>query len=548
MLSITKSPEAEVAPREHPEIRSAPALSVAGTVVLALTMLALFAASVFIRLPHMGRPLGEGHEWLTSTVVRNLMIWEEEGALKDRFLPIFTYPGKANKFINNQGSEHMDAAGNYYYTSYGPLAYVVPYLVLKALGQQVTVFGVQCFNLGVHLVAAVLVFVVAAHIIRPQRPMEFVPPLLAYAFYVFSAATLWLHSNVYMADMFVQPLWILCVLLVLRYSETAEPRWPHLAAICASVAATVMAEWIGVFFAAAVGAYALLQPDRRRYRGLLAAAATGVVVGVGSIVIHYSTINGLDGFAASSAAKFAVRSGLGSGSTYSIKSLESWIAIVRNYGVAYGVIPGAIILAVAVAVGVVAAKDWKRGVHTAMWRRAGIAFALLGGSIALHHLVFFDFTAVHFFAMLKTAVVFALVFCVAAYRALGSAGAEAASPSRKAMAAVVPVTVAIAAVSSVTTYERHAVDWRNDLYQRIGTAIAAESRPEECVFVRGHESEAAVYVGPQIVLYAHRNIASWESTSAAVELMRRQGVLRGIVFSLDPTAGVTGYERFVLRD
>ncbi len=533
----------------QPEGRAPSQLSAGSAVALAVVMLLLFAVSVWIRLPHIGRPLGDGHEWLTSTVVRNLQIWEEDGALKHRFLPIFTYSGASNKFINNQGSEHMDAAGNYYYTSYGPLAYIVPYVVLKAFRQPITVLGVQCFNLGVHLATAVLVFFLVVEVVRPKRFVEFAAPLAAYVFYVFSAATLWLHSNVYMADMFVQPLWVLSALLVLRYSDAPDPSWRLLAAISGAIAATITAEWIGVFFAVALGVYALLQREPKRKRGLLLATAMGIALGIGLIVLHYSMVNGIDGFLASSAAKFAVRSGLGSESTFAIGSLESWIAVVRNYGVAYGVVPGAIIVTALTALAAIALHDRRRGVFTDMWRRGNLVLALSAGSVALHHLVFFDFTAVHFFATLKTAVVFALVMGLVAYRALSlEVSSGKSSPFGRVVLAAVLTMLGVSVVSGVATYKRHERDWRNDMYMRAGTVIAARALPDECVFLRDSVTGAGTYVLPQVVLYAHRNIASWESTVAAVDLMNRQGVQRGIVFSVDPASGVVGYERFALSD
>lgn len=54
----------------------------------------LFILSIVVRLPNLNRPLGNHHEWLTSTVLKHQQIWYENGALKYKFLPIMTYNNK----------------------------------------------------------------------------------------------------------------------------------------------------------------------------------------------------------------------------------------------------------------------------------------------------------------------------------------------------------------------------------------------------------------------------------------------------------------------
>ncbi|MCX8007492.1 MAG: hypothetical protein N3B11_05180 [Coriobacteriia bacterium] len=518
---------------------------------IALAMLALFAASVWVRLPNMGRPLGEGHEWLTSTVARNLEIWERDGALKHRFLPIFTYPGAANRYINNQGSDHMDAQGNYYYTSYGPFAYIAPYLALKALGQPVTVIGIQRFNLAVHLATAVLLFLVVVEVTRPRRPVEYAPALFAYALYTFTTATLWLHSNVYMSDMFVQPLWVLCILLVFRYADAPGVGWRKPAAIAAAIALAVWTEWLGVFFAATLAGYAVAHWRRKAVRRLFAASIAGGIGGVALYVGHYSLIDGLAGLWKASYAKYAIRSGVSATSNFPIDNPISWQRIGWHYtGFGYGPV---LLLAVALlcVIGFAAYRATDASSRpVGLARRARLALVLAAAPVLLHHLVFFDFTAVHFFSVLKAAVVLALAAGIGASCIIAWLQTRAPAHSATLFASALAVGMIAIAAAQVANYRSIAEETRFDAYERLGEIIATEAAPDETVFLRagdfaGFEPWQGAMTGPQVVYYAHRNFASWSTTEAAYALMERQGTRKGMTVGLDPGTGNVRVQHFL---
>src|SRR5437899_2344899 len=92
--------------------------------VTPLILTILFLVSVAVRWPFLNRPLGPHDEWLTSTVLRTMEIWQMEGAWRTySFLPIMTYPGHVNYNIDNQAGV-SDRLGRQYYLSYPPLAYI----------------------------------------------------------------------------------------------------------------------------------------------------------------------------------------------------------------------------------------------------------------------------------------------------------------------------------------------------------------------------------------------------------------------------------------
>ena len=79
-------------------------------------------------------------------------------------------------------------------------------------------------------------------------------------------------------------------------------------------------------------------------------------------------------------------------------------------------------------------------------------------------------------------------------------------------------------------------------YKLIGEAIGHEAKPDEVIFVRGNDFS----LDPQYFLYAHRNLAPWEGPEKAAELIRENGCVKGILFTVNPKTGqVNSFERFV---
>ena len=88
------------------------------SVVTALAV--IFLVSVLVRLPMLGRPLSVHHEWLTSTSLRHIQIFYENGAAKYHFSPVLNYNLSGDKYIR-EGYVHNDSIGNTYYLSFPPL-------------------------------------------------------------------------------------------------------------------------------------------------------------------------------------------------------------------------------------------------------------------------------------------------------------------------------------------------------------------------------------------------------------------------------------------
>jgi hypothetical protein len=174
-----------------------------------------------------------------------------------------------------------------------------------------------------------------------------------------------------------------------------------------------------------------------------------------------------------------------------------------------------------------------------------IKMALFFGAVLpvlLHHLAFFNFTAAHEFSVLKAAPLIAITSGLLARRLWESAPSPSISTGF--LRSVVCSSVVLCCLASIFEY-RMLAGPSTPAYKEIGDFIAKNSRPDEIVFAEYERSTAdSGRPFPQIVLYAHRNIAVWQDESQARQLARLDGVPNIVVFVINSAeTGVSGVRR-----
>lgn len=531
-------------PKLSPSSSSRPALTaLIRRLWVPLVLTAAFLGSVAVRAPFLNRPLGSHHEWLTSTVVRTLYIWEIEGAWKTyRFLPIMTYPGVANRHIETVAEGGIpDSLGRRYYVSYPPFAYIAPYVVLRTLGVHIDVLPLQVFSIGLHAICTILIYLIVSLVID-QRGSRYgqVGGVIAASLYIFSPATLWYHSNVYMSDMFVQPLFILAVYLYLKIRLSRTVPRGLLVALGAVIFLMIYTEWLGVLFAFALFLHALYCWRDATMRWLTLTVVVAVVLSFILIMVHYGQIDGLPAFLANAKRKFLERSALSDRYTGRL-TLRSWNQIVGHY--VEGFFPGTLlyigITALAALVGsLIGAKKPGRSQLIAP------ALYLTTIPVVLHHLILFNFTYHHAFSVLKSAVF--LTILAGFFSAVFLDGLDGLRFKYWRLATVSLVFAAMVVTCWMDSVAFHQI---NKLgggpgYRDTGATIQRLARPDEVVFVQVSDPLGPY---PQLVWYAKRNLAVWQGESAALVLMGLDNSEQAIVFTLKADMQIDKVERFVRR-
>ncbi len=451
----------------------------------------IFLLSVLVRLPFINRPLSHHHEWLTSTVLRHLDIWSMDGLVADHFSPPTTYPGGANYFINNQGNDLCTASGQYYYISYPPFAFLLPYAVMRVLHLSASVLFLQVFNLGLHLVNLGLIFLLIRRLISGSQ--RSVLALVGVAVYAFSPATLWFHSNVYMADMLVQTFFISTLLAVTRVWYSM--RWGEYVFLGVSVFLMCYTEWLGVLLAGSIGlALFIFKPVRPKTLFFVLLMSSSLALGL--MVWQYSQIAGLGPYLSALAHKFLYRSGVSN----SYGDLKAWVHLSGFYMASY--FPYLVFWG----------WEWRA------WRRLGGGFApevrlvlfLAILPVVMHHFLLFNFTTVHDFSTLKFSVFLSLSIAL-----MGMAWARL--PRR------FWVGFGLATVVALLQFWVINHDCRNP-YQAFA-ALIREQPKTVLIVVRG-----PYLIDPQLIYYAKRNVVSWVSEAQIRELVRLNHATGVVVF------------------
>ena len=483
-------------------------------------LLLLFGVSVAVRLPYLNRPLDGHHEWLTAQTLVIHSIWYERGIVACGFQPIVTFGLPADKnIIASMGKIASPTTGDYYYTSQPPLGYILPYLVLRLLGLRPDVLPLQVFNLAVHLVCVLLIFLIVRRLAlhRGLRLPE-IPALTGAAVYTFMPVALWFHGNVYSFEILVQVFFLLAIYLFLRVLERpARSAWLYVA-LAATAFCMSYTESLGVLFAFSIGLYTLFHFRDRTVRRAALAVAAGMTAALCLTFVQYSQIAGVEEFLRRATGTYLKRSGLSNALSLENSSLLNWKVwerVIRHYVNGFGLLP--FVFAIA-AFAIVCGKSIKdMAVRFGPMERAVVLLALL--PTVLHHLVFFDFTAIHDYSVLKDTVFLSLLAGMLCYLLMLDGGQQILN-GILAAAFVCSLLIGIGQFWKLNRESR-------DSFKETGEIMARTTKPDEVIFAVMEE------LCPQIVFYAHRNIAEYWGEQSARELIRKNGARRGIIFEID---------------
>ncbi|MDZ4844260.1 MAG: hypothetical protein SH857_01780 [Chitinophagales bacterium] len=465
--------------------------------------------SVLIRIPTLNRPLSKHHEFCTAVSLRVMQIWDAAGIATYNFNPVMTYPNAADKFINNYASgsgKMLDEQGNYYYVSHPPLAYYVPYFLFQLIGVRPDVLPIQLFNLLLHFISAVGVYLIVKQLIKNQNASWFdsahhdQTALAGFVLYLFSAATLWFQSNTYMSDMAVQPLFISGVLFALKYFQSGKRK--HLILLSLFIFLMTYTTWLGVFFAAGVLLYGIVQMKRIASPGLfIGLILLCAFLAVSLTLFQYAQIAGWDAYREEVFGRFSERSGMQNG--WRIFSLQ-WRNIFSNYFTSYFPL-------LLVVLFLLRTKEFRFDGFSKV-----IGVALM--PVFLLHLVLPNYSG-HDFVSLYGAVFLSIVAGIGSQYFL--------KKGKSFFIAALSLYVLISIGHYYYVNRPGSISQRGDRYADYkdrGIAIGQNSNSDEVIFLL-HEKPT-----PEIIFYAGRNILRVANEEEARQHLQKSSASTGVLF------------------
>ena len=154
----------------------------------------LFFIFLYIRIPHLKQPLGMHNQNASAHVLVTMEAMRQNSFNDHCLLPIYTYSSKCDKWVNDMPpSSISDDEGNYFYTSFPPLSFILPYLWVELLNLDINEINLRIFNLVIQFLSIIFL----AKLLLLICPLARKQTLIAIGIYLFIPEVMWSQSNAY---------------------------------------------------------------------------------------------------------------------------------------------------------------------------------------------------------------------------------------------------------------------------------------------------------------------------------------------------------------
>lgn len=184
-----------------------------------------------------------------------------------KFLPIVTYGEIYDKYIP-WGATVPDNQGNYFYTSFPVIGFIVPYIYFKITSFPLSLKNLMIFNFIIHFIATLLLckfLQLSLKITNISRQLQNLILVMGAATYIFTYEALYSHGIVYWGHSLFQVIWLiqLIFLVDLLYKQTEIKKWKTclFLVVCILIPLT---EWTGYLVNGSIFVVLLLKPKYRR--------------------------------------------------------------------------------------------------------------------------------------------------------------------------------------------------------------------------------------------------------------------------------------------
>ena len=485
----------------------------------------LFAISILIRIPNIDRPLSVRYEWVTAHTLITLGIWMEEGIVEHNFNPIYTFPNPNDHHIKCPISGVSDTGGNYYYVSYPPFSFILPFLTFKLAQASITPLNLQIFNLFIHLICSVLIFLIIQRLYKDKNGDY--AALAGASVYIFSTTNLWYHSNVYFADILVQLFFLSTILFYLRLTRKRQFRTTNQLLLCISVFFMVYTEWLGVLMTGVLLFHSLLSLKDRKTTLLIAASASAALL---TFILQYSSVDGLENYLNTLLNRFSERSG----NTNQVSLLDPAAHIkfatiyMRNFFPQFILIIFSIFL---IAIFNLSPKK----LHLKRPEFDALLLSLF--PVIIHHYLLFQFTIVHELSLVKATVPTSLIIAFLVERLY-----KLTNHKELAIQRYLYNLVFISMISlSVYFYYSHIIKPDEYLSLRLGTQIKKTSSPSDTIFFKTTKTLGGFMIqapknfvmAPQFQYYSGRCIQVVADEIEAIEHLDKYNKEKGIIYTIE---------------
>lgn len=480
-----------------------------------LFVIVLFCISVAIRSPITGRSFGDQHEWATAHTLIALEILQSEGAIRNAFRNIQTYPGENNKEIKWVTTRIMDTQGISYYTSYPPFALILAYSIFNTLSIPFTIRSIEMLNMILHGISAVALYLLLYEMLNSKGKQLYA--LVGVAYYLFLPLHLWFFHKVYSWDIVWHYFWVAELYIAYTLFKTFDAHkdqksLKHIYLLGILNFITIFTEYQGVYFSIGlcVFAYAKSQRDKR-YIAVISAIGVSTILSLALTFLQHVTISGLLPFLQVVYHKLFVQYG-----TLSAFSRASELSNIVTHLSTYFL--HLLVLSVVLLCLVYVNR------RTFVWYEHKInrSFILiLFTSVVLHLLLFLPDHIEHEFTLLKLSIIISIVlpFLLSRFDSFFA-------PHNTSYRIITFLLVTQSIIASVGIYYReYARQPNQNRYKVLGGQVRDLLSESEVGFINERKC-----LNPQLIYFTKRNLAYAKSASRAAEWLARHKRNNGKLF------------------
>lgn len=249
-----------------------------------------------------------------------------------KFLPIITLGGEENKNIP-WGATVNDSNGNYYYTSFPQLGFIIPYVVFSLFNLEINLFNLMIFNIFIHLISTILCFnFIYKVILKLPRVTNnrLILAAIGTTLYILNYEALFSHGVIYWAHSLFQVFWLAQLIFfinIIFYNKINKLNFWFLGIFSFLVSATEWTGYLSNFILLIILMFYFLKKKIKIYP--LIAIISGTILAIMFYFISFALVIGKENLFHALFSRFSARN-------YSNEA--SWSQLINGYIDSYGIL------------------------------------------------------------------------------------------------------------------------------------------------------------------------------------------------------------------
>ncbi|MEN9921333.1 MAG: hypothetical protein RLZZ517_311 [Candidatus Parcubacteria bacterium] len=491
-------------------------------VILLLCLIAI--PSIFIRSHYILHKDPFNLDWTYSASLIHLDTMSRDTTLKTILAPTLTYPGGANHFIDSNSTNEpglkgfVNSSGVYFYMSYPPLAFIAPFLIFSIFHIPIHIISLKFFALFIHILSAFLIYKLLYELTKKEEIA-----LFSFSAYIYLPIALHWHTWIYFSDTAVHP-FIIFGLYLLHKILVRQDDKKYLYIYALNLFLMCYTDWIGFIFAGVTILFLLFSKFRNNFIKIISANILVPVFAFGIIISQYAyVIGGYTYFFNILWGKYVHGYSRGGAFTHFLDKIHT----IESH---YGSILLVFLLFVFFFLIYLFTQKNKKDFDTPA--REIILIPLV--TVLMHHIVFFQWTShmYHYYSVLKSMIFITIFISYVLYVFWYKLDFK----EKRFFKGAIYVLFGFTYISSIYHYYQKVPQVPKD-YSSSYCAVAREmstiARSDQVIFIKDSVKQVHVYPLPTILPYcAKRNIEVFLSKESAKELLKKNKVKSGIVFTI----------------